>query len=310
MRLLIGAVALTVMLAAKSAVAQPSVEKNVVYGMHSGLALLMDIHHPEKPNGYGVIHVAGSGWHASLAYDAVPLKESQIRFWGPTLLGAGYTVFTINHRAAPAFRYPAAVEDVQRAVRFVRHNARQFGVDPARIGAIGGSSGAHLLGLCAMLGAPGMADDSDPVNRERATLQTVVLRAGKFDMSRPPIPGGVASFMGFVPRDAADRKNYVAASPIAHVSAGAPPVLLLHGDADDIVPFDESVAMERALRTASVPVKLVRIPGGKHGEDFGADGKPDPSWPDYFAEIIAWFDQHLKIASASPAVKSRGAAQR
>lgn len=69
------------MLAANDARAQPPVQKNVVYGMYSGLALLMDVHRPEKQNGYGVIFVPGSGWHASLAYDAVPVKETQITTW-------------------------------------------------------------------------------------------------------------------------------------------------------------------------------------------------------------------------------------
>lgn len=310
MRSITGVILLTAIVAVRSASAQPPVEKNIVYGMHSGLALLMDIHRPEKPNGYGVIHVAGSGWHASLAYDAVPLKESQIALWGPPLLRAGYTVFSINHRAAPAFRYPAAVEDVQRAVRFVRHNARKFGVEPARLGGMGGSSGAHLLGLVAMLRGPGIAQDPDPVNREPATLETVVLRAGKFDMGQRPVPGATASFMGLVPTDAAAQKIYAAASPIVHVSPGAPPVLLLHGDSDDVVPFEQSVAMQKALRAATVPVKLVRIPGGEHGADFGAEGKPNPSWPDYFGEMVAWFDQHLKMVTAGDAGgKSQRAAQ-
>lgn len=292
---------LAAVLTVKSATAQTHVDRNVVYGMHSGLALLMDVHHPEKPNGYGVIHVAGSGWHASLGYDAVPLKESQIHFWAPTLLGAGYTVFTLNHRAAPRFRYPAAVEDVQRAVRFVRHNARMFGISPDRIGGMGGSSGAHLLGLVAMLREPGKVDDSDAVNREAATLQAVVLRAGAFDLRTMPARENWVSFMGFPRKDALD--SYAAASPLAHVSAGAPPVLLLHGDADDIVPFNQSVEMERALRAANTPVKLLRIRGGTHPEDFGAGEKPDPSWPDYFAEMTAWFDGYLRGVSRTQAQK-------
>jgi acetyl esterase/lipase len=72
----------------------------------------MDVHRPAEPNGYGVLYVAGSGWHTSLAYDATPLKETQIPIWGAPLLRAGYTVFAINHRAAPRFHYPDAVEDV------------------------------------------------------------------------------------------------------------------------------------------------------------------------------------------------------
>jgi dipeptidyl aminopeptidase/acylaminoacyl peptidase len=88
-------------------------------------------------------------------------------------------------------------------------------------------------------------------------------------------------------------------------------VLLLHGDSDDVVPFEQSVAMEKALRAANVPTKLVRIPGGGHDELFGADGKPNPSWPNYFAEIVAWLDQHLKSARTGDAASNnRPAAQR
>jgi acetyl esterase/lipase len=70
--------------------------------MYSGLALLLDIYHPEKPNGYGVIFISGSGWRASQEYDAEPLKQgSQAHLYGPRLAAAGYTVFSISHRAAP-----------------------------------------------------------------------------------------------------------------------------------------------------------------------------------------------------------------
>lgn len=131
---------------ATDARAQGRVEKNVIYGMYSGLALLMDIHYPAQPNGYGIVFVSGSGWQAPLTYGAVGLKEAQIPLWGPPLLREGYTVFAINHRAAPRFHYPTAVEDVQRAVRFVRHHGRQFGIEPNRLGAVAGSSGAHLIG--------------------------------------------------------------------------------------------------------------------------------------------------------------------
>jgi acetyl esterase/lipase len=290
---MIGAVACVAMAVGTPVHAQPTVEKNVVYGMHSGLALLMDVHRPAKPNGYGIIHVAGSGWHAPLGYDASPLKESQINVWGPPLLSAGYTVFSINHRSAPRFRYPAAVEDVQRAVRFVRHHARQLGVDPVRLGGIGGSSGAHLVGLVAMLRSPGNADDPDPVNRETATLEAVVLRAGPFDMARPPVSNAQVSFMGMMPQDTGV-KVYAAASPMTHVSAGAPPVLLLHGDADDVVPIAHSEDMEKALRSANVPVQLIRVPGGGHGPTFGGAARRRADWPDYLAATTAWFDRYLK----------------
>src|SRR5262250_2461368 len=99
-----------------AASAQARVDRNVVYGMFSGTALLLDIHYPARPNGFGIVFIPGSGWNAPLGYSATPLKESpQVEMYVPPLTEAGYTVFVINHRATPTFRYPAAVEDAQRA---------------------------------------------------------------------------------------------------------------------------------------------------------------------------------------------------
>jgi len=287
------------------AAAEPRVNRNVVYGMYSGLALLMDVYHPETPNGYGVLFVAGSGWGAPLAYSATELKDTQLDY-ASRVVDAGYTVFTINHRAAPRFLFPAPLEDVERAVRFIRHNSRQYGIDPDHIGGVAGSSGAHLTGLAAMLGAPGIADDPDPVNREPATLQCLVLRAMPADMKGMShftegrgFPN-VVSFLGLAMPvdDKANATLFTASSPLSHVSRSAPPVLLIHGDQDRGVPYQQSVAMEAALRAVNVPVKLLRIPGGDHGGDFGAGGKPHPEWPDYYGEMVRWLDQYLKASSA------------
>ena len=284
------------------AAAQPRVERNVVYGMYSGLALLLDVHVPETPNGYGVLFVPGSGWNAPTAYGAPQLKGTQIPEWAPALLKSGYTIFVVNHRATPRFQYPGAVEDVQRAVRFIRHNARQYGVDPARIGGIGGSSGGHLVGLTALLGATGLADDPDPVNQQPATLQTVVLRAAPSDLSAMIGASTLGTMVvtAFVGRPLApngdDRAVYRAASPITHVSASAPPTLLLHGDADDVVPYKQSEAMEAGLRAANVPVTLFRVAGGVHGSDFGTGGKPHAQFPDVLRTTTEWLDRHLRLS--------------
>jgi acetyl esterase/lipase len=238
--------------------------------------------------------------------------------WTSSLLRAGYTVFAIN-RAAPRFHYPAAIDDVQRAIRYIRHHAKQFEIDGRRLGGYGGSSGAHLIGLAAMLAAPGIVDDADPVNREPATLQAVVLRAAPLDLTHmrdgsahlplavfmnalppgrpaaaPPPPGASASRE--VANAPANLKAYTAASPIAHVAASSPPVLLLHGDADGAVPFQQSVAMEAALRAVNVPTKLVRVPGGDHGGNFQVGGKPHPALPDALDEMVRWLHQYLKGA--------------
>src|SRR6266436_1001178 len=90
---------LIVSLLAELASGQVRVEKNVVFGMYSGLALLMDVHRPAQPNGYAVIVVPGSGWNSKQTYDATPLTalQSSIRFFVPKLLDAGYTLFVVNH---------------------------------------------------------------------------------------------------------------------------------------------------------------------------------------------------------------------
>ena len=107
--------------------------------MYSGLALLMDIYHPDNPNGYGIVFISGSGWTRELDYDATPLKESgQEALYAVPLTEAGYTVFGLNHRASPRFRHPAHLQDAQRAVRFIRHHAEEYGVHPERLGAMGG----------------------------------------------------------------------------------------------------------------------------------------------------------------------------
>ena len=161
----------------------PRVESNVIYGMYSGLALLMEVYHPEKPNGYGVVFISGSGWHALQEYSAEPLsKGPQGKLYAPKLAEAGYVVFSIAHRAAPRFRYPTAVEDAQRAVRFVRHNAARFGIRAERIGVVGGSSGGHLALMLGLMDGKELADDGDAVNRESAKVQCVVARAAPADL--------------------------------------------------------------------------------------------------------------------------------
>ena len=294
---LLSVLGLFLLAGASHAAAQPRVDKNVVYGMYSGLALLMDVHRPEKPNGRGVIFVGGSGWHAPLGYNAPGLKEQQTGPWAAPLLKAGYTVFAINHRAAPRFHYPAAVEDVQRAVRYIRHNAQAFGIDPDRIGGVGGSSGAHLIGLVAMRAAPGTADDPDPANRQPATLQAVVLRAGPSDLLQMKGQLSLATVVSFMERLPMEQKLFRDASPVTHVSRAAPPTLLVHGDADDTVPYEQSVIFERALREAGAPARLLRIEGGAHGPEFGPPGQPHARFPEVLAAMVGWLDEHLRAVN-------------
>src|SRR5262245_6687035 len=190
--------------------------------MHSSLALLMDVHKPAQSNGFGIVVIPGSGWHAPMGYDARPLKESS-EFVAQTrkLLEAGYTAFVITHRAAPRYHYPAAVDDAQRAVRFVRHNAGRYGISADRIGALGGSSGGHLVNMLGTLDGKGIAGASDPVQRESAKVQCVVALYAPSDMAKVDTPFGsvtVTAFLGMrplrnAPKDSPDARLYHEASP-------------------------------------------------------------------------------------------------
>jgi acetyl esterase/lipase len=277
-------------------------QENVVYGMYSGLALLMDVRIPENPNGFGIVFIAGSGWHAPLALDAYPLKWGVDRpYLGAAgLLAQGYTLFSINHRSAPRFRYPAAVEDAQRAVRFVRYHADRFGIDPNHIGVVGASSGGHLALMLGVL--DGQGEGTSPIDRESSKVQAVVALSPGTDFRTLLARGegavdAVASFLGvWVPRPleadstSEEMQMVVEASPVTHVSPDDPPILLVHGDQDPTAPFNQSEIMMERLRETGVTGYLIRMEGGGHG---GAvmEG-PDP--PDYRKSMVEWFDRYLR----------------
>ena len=272
---------------------------NVIYGMYSGLALLMDVYEPEEPNGYGVIFISGSGWSAPLGFHSTPLKHSgQEKVYAIPLMEAGYTTFVINHRAAPRFQYPDAVEDAQRAVRYVRHHAKDYGIYPGRIGTLGGSSGGHLVLMLGCKKAEGDPNSDDPLLRESATVQCVVARAAPsnflvddqtsygFLRCRPPAEDDDTTSMEY--------RIHSEASPITHVNSDASPTLLMHGDRDDTVAYNQSVVMLDALQKAGVTSELLTIPGGGHGPRFTGADEPVP---DYAGRAVSWMDSHLKAPS-------------
>jgi len=275
-----------------------NIERNVVYGMYSGLALLMDVFHPEKSNGHGIVYINGSGWHSPMAYGAAPLKDLPLGIpWCEALQAGGYTVFAINHRQAPRFRYPAAIEDAQRAVRFVRHNSGRFKISATRIGAAGGSSGGHLVSLLGTLTGDGDPDDQDPVNRESARVQCVVARAAPVDLARMGERSTVSGFMGMIMRGEAggpygiEQQTYREASPLSLVNSSTAPFLLIAGTKDTAVAPEQAELMHAALKAAGVPVELLWIEGAGHGPNFPGAVNP----PDYLGAMVRWFDMHLRV---------------
>jgi dipeptidyl aminopeptidase/acylaminoacyl peptidase len=153
-----------------------------------------------------------------------------------------------------------------------------------------------------MLGTlPGDGDtnDLDPVNRESARVQCVVARAAILDCTAClgyRVEPMISDFLGMLfprregmPPQPIEEGVYREASPINHVSPDVAPFLLIHGDADDVVPFDQSVQMYAALQKAGVACEFLPIPGGGHGPFPGAVNPPD-----YLGASVRWFDEHLR----------------
>lgn len=290
--------------ATSSVYAEIRVKTNVIYGMYSGLALLMDVHTPQQPNGYGLVLIPGSAWRAPLSLEAKPLTHGAARpvLGIDRLLSAGYTVFVINHRAAPRFTYPAAVADSQRAVRYIRHHADDYNINADQIGAVGGSSGGYLVSMLGALDGDENSVGISPIDQESAKVQAVVALYPATDLTAFAAQTGgsnalMSLYMGaylgagiLSDSPTGEAIRYAAASPTSHISPDDPPFLLIHGDADTAVPFSQSEILFARLKENGVTSEFIPMPGGGHGADLIAGPNP----PDHYGPMIDWLDRHLR----------------
>jgi acetyl esterase/lipase len=253
---------------------QPSVSSDVVYGHKDGLALTLDVYRPSRPNGAGIISIVSGGWQSSVE------MSGYIAAYYPPLNERGFTVFAVRHGSSPRYPMSAIVADVRRAIRFIRQNAGTYAVDPNRIGVFGSSAGgqlALLLGTTADAGDPAA---SDPVLRESSRVAAVVAYFPPTDLSR-------WEHRRAFPATALAETEAAQYSPIRFVSPRAAPSLIVHGDADRVVPIVEGETMYAALTKAGVPASFVRVEGAGHNFD-GAD------FTRANAEMVRWFEQHLR----------------
>lgn len=282
-------------------------QEDVIYGRKFGTALTLDVFTPkEKANGAAVIHVVSGGWFSS--HEGV-----NIGFIQP-LLDRGYTVFAVVHGSNPRFTILDAISDLNRAVRYIRHRAADFKIDPERIGIMGGSAGGHLSLMQGMAGIPGKPDAKDPVERQSSRVQAVACffpptdflnygKPGENAMGRGILANYRAAFdfeefdpkaREFVPITDEARLNAIARqiSPYYQVTADDPPTLIIHGDADLLVPIQQAQLVMDKLEELKVPHELVVRKGAVHGwKDIGQDVT-------LFAD---WFDKHLKPGPAAAA---------
>ena len=276
-------------------------KEDVIYGRKYGTALTMDVFTPKKDaKGIGVIFVVSGGFFSS--HEAI--NPAFIR----PLLDRGYTVFAVVHGSQPRYTVPEIVQDMNRAVRFIRHHAKDYGIDPDRIGIYGGSAGGHLSLMLGTAGDKGDPNAKDPVDRESSRVQAVACFFPPTDLLNFGKPGKEmihatdhqppfrAAFdyreldkpsMLWVPITDDQRLREITRqiSPITFVTPDDPPTLIIHGDADTLVPLQQSELIVEKLKKAGVEAKLVVKKGAGHG------------WSGLEKDLIQfadWFEEHLK----------------
>jgi len=260
----------------------------IVYGHRAGEDLTLDVVKPMHPNGLGVVLMVSGSWKSG---------TNSFRPWMVApLLRSGYTVIPVCHVSQPKSTVMEIVEDVSRGVRFVRHHAVEYGVDPDRLGVTGGSAGGHLSLMLATRGGPGSANAPDPVDRASSAVQAVAIFYPVTDLlnlgesTENLHDGGPPK--SFVKAFGPNSTNLAVwavtgreMSPLYHVTSNLPPTLIYHGDADTLVPLDQSQRFQTRARELGRPIELVVHPGGSHG------------WLTMLWDIrhfADWFDQHLK----------------
>jgi acetyl esterase/lipase len=251
--------------AAPVSAAGVQVARDVVYAVMDGQPQRLDVASPAGPGPHPlVVLIHGGGWSGG--------DKSAYHSAMRVLAGEGYAAASVNYRLASAPRnvFPAAVEDVRCAVRWLRSNAATYRIDPSRVAAMGHSAGAHLA---AMLGTAAEVEGLDggcPLRGVSPAVSAVVSAAGPQDIRTagaldPSQRGMVENFLGGRPEERMERA--LLASPAVHVGAGTPPFLLIHGTSDDVVPVRQSRSMRDTLRAAGVPVTLIELPGVGHSID-------------------------------------------
>ncbi len=253
----------------------PTPIPDVVYGHKDGMALTFDVFRPNKANGAGVLFMVSAGWYSTWVAPDLAVA----RFAG--LLDKGFTVFAVRHGSSPRYNVPEAAADVERAVRYVRLNAANWAVDPDRLGVYGGSAGGHLSLMLGLDPDSGNANARDAVLRTKSGVAAVVAYFPPVDLR--PLVGPSERF----PALNFSRDLAATVSPILFVSADDPPSLLIHGDADRLVPMQQSVVIHDALKKAGVATDFIVIPGGDHGFTNPAHSRQAES------AMIAWFERWL-----------------
>jgi acetyl esterase/lipase len=256
-------------------------ERGVVYGIVNGESLLLDVYRT-RPSGNSrpaVILIHGGGmWTGSRTHMEQSARQ---------LAQAGYVAFSVDYRLVDAVagchRWPAQLDDVQRAVRWVRAHAEDYGVEPERIGAFGWSAGGQLA---ALLGTRDTRDVTAPMASYSSRVSCVVDLAGDVDLAAytdPPELHEVVALLGGTVQEVPER--YRDASPLTWIDVRTAPFLVIHGAQDDVVPIEQSLRLVAALQAAGVDVRYVEQADAGHS---------DLTWDRVGPQTLAFLGRHLR----------------
>lgn len=275
-----------------------TVKEDVIYGRKFGVALTMDVFTPQgKTNGAAVIMVASGGWFSA--------KEVINRMFFNEMLTRGYVVFAVVHGSQPKFTIPEVLEDMHRATRYIRYHAKAYGIDPDRIGIMGASAGGHLSLMQGCASQAGASTAKDPVDRVSSKVAAVGCffpptdflnygKEGELALGTGTLKDFWAPFdfhtfdskRGFVPITDMEKRKELGKkiSPLYHVTPDDAPALIIHGDADKLVPIQQAELIIARMKENKVPCELVVKKGLQHG------------WAGIEKDIVTiatWFDKHL-----------------
>jgi acetyl esterase len=255
------------------------IHTDIEYSRAEGMSLVLDACIPDGKGPFpAAIVVHGGGWvRGDRRIDVAPLFKP--------LSDAGIAWFSISYRlATDVFHFGVAVNDVENAVRFVKDNAAEYNIDPARIALIGESAGGHLAAMAALNGAPGVSVKAVVAIYTPTDLVSLVADSEL-------IPSVIRNGLRGTPFEGLVTARLAELSPIRKVRRDMPPFLLIHGTADPLVPFAQSTAMCRTMESAGAWCKVFPVRGGGHGIRRW-EASPAMSEP-YKREMVRWLSEQL-----------------
>ena len=265
------------------------IEPNVVFSVQDGVGLVMDILRPkDASNGLGLIVVYSGGWNCGQAvYDAL-LRAKVFDIF----CGRGYTVFLVRPGARPRYTGQEMVDNLKTGIRWAGLHSSEYLADPDRLGLLGISSGGHLALMAAVTVADGSPEAEDPLLRQSSGAKAVgVICPPTSIVDWNGEPDGYKKLPDLLSRGGLEnlseeemKKRAEGISPRLHVNGSMAPILLIHGDADPLVPLSQSEKMVETVRKAGGDIELIVKKGGGH------------SWPtiDEEVDVMAdWFDKKL-----------------